>query len=590
MFRLLKKMHPIYWVAILVVVVSIYFHVQIDLTIPDYMGDIVNAVMAKKAVSVIISIGWKMLALCLVSVALMILENYLATMIGSGMARRTRSRLFRKVESFSMEEISRFSTASLITRSTNDVQQVQQVTMMILRVAIMSPIMAVGAIIKIIGKSGQLSMLTMIAVFVLLAVLCAIFIMVSPRFTRIQKANDELNTVTRENLMGLRVIRANNAEDIIQDKFEKVNKKVVDLHLFIGRIMNLINPIMNIIMSGLSLAIIWWGASLINKGAIDMGSVTAFISYSMQLLSSFMMLAMIFIMIPRGMVSARRINEVLDTKVHIVDGIGEQVLIEKDPTLKEQKGVVEFDHVSFRYPNAEADVLSDIHFKAEVGQTIAFIGSTGSGKSTVINLIPRFYDATKGSVRVDGIDVKDYKLHELNNKIGYVPQKGILFRGTVESNIAYGKEMGASLDEVIEASKVAQSHDFVSDFKEGYDHEIAQGGTNVSGGQKQRLSIARAIVKKPEIYIFDDSFSALDYKTDKTLRANLKEYTKGVTTFIVAQRIGTIMDADKIIVLDNGKMVGEGTHKELLKTCNVYQEIAYSQLSKEELDGTKSKK
>lgn len=590
MFRLLKKMHPIYWVAILVVVVSIYFHVQIDLTIPDYMGDIVNAVMAKKAVSVIISIGWKMLALCLVSVALMILENYLATMIGSGMARRTRSRLFRKVESFSMEEISRFSTASLITRSTNDVQQVQQVTMMILRVAIMSPIMAVGAIIKIIGKSGQLSMLTMIAVFVLLAVLCAIFIMVSPRFTRIQKANDELNTVTRENLMGLRVIRANNAEDIIQDKFEKVNKRVVDLHLFIGRIMNLINPIMNIIMSGLSLAIIWWGASLINKGAIDMGSVTAFISYSMQLLSSFMMLAMIFIMIPRGMVSARRINEVLDTKVHIVDGIGEQVLIEKDPTLKEQKGVVEFDHVSFRYPNAEADVLSDIHFRAEVGQTIAFIGSTGSGKSTVINLIPRFYDATEGSVRVDGIDVKDYKLHELNNKIGYVPQKGILFRGTVESNIAYGKEMGASLDEVIEASKVAQSHDFVSDFKEGYNHEIAQGGTNVSGGQKQRLSIARAIVKKPEIYIFDDSFSALDYKTDKTLRANLKEYTKGVTTFIVAQRIGTIMDADKIIVLDNGKMVGEGTHKELLKTCNVYQEIAYSQLSKEELDGTKSKK
>lgn len=590
MFRLLKKMQPIYWVAILVVVVSIYFHVQIDLTIPDYMGDIVNAVMAKKAVSVIISIGWKMLALCLVSVALMILENYLATMIGSGMARRTRSRLFRKVESFSMEEISRFSTASLITRSTNDVQQVQQVTMVILRVAIMSPIMAVGAIIKIIGKSGQLSMLTMIAVFVLLAVLCAIFIMVSPRFTRIQKANDELNTVTRENLMGLRVIRANNAEDIIQDKFEKVNKRVVDLHLFIGRIMNLINPIMNIIMSGLSLAIIWWGASLINKGAIDMGSVTAFISYSMQLLSSFMMLAMIFIMIPRGMVSARRINEVLDTKVHIVDGIGEQVLIEKDPTLKEQKGVVEFDHVSFRYPNAEADVLTDIHFRAEVGQTIAFIGSTGSGKSTVINLIPRFYDATEGSVRVDGIDVKDYKLHELNNKIGYVPQKGILFRGTVESNIAYGKEMGASLDEVIEASKVAQSHDFVSDFKEGYDHEIAQGGTNVSGGQKQRLSIARAIVKKPEIYIFDDSFSALDYKTDKTLRANLKEYTKGVTTFIVAQRIGTIMDADKIIVLDNGKMVGEGTHKELLKTCNVYQEIAYSQLSKEELDGTKSKK
>ena len=590
MFRLLKKMHPIYWVAILVVVVSIYFHVQIDLTIPDYMGDIVNAVMAKKAVSVIISIGWKMLALCLVSVALMILENYLATMIGSGMARRTRSRLFRKVESFSMEEISRFSTASLITRSTNDVQQVQQVTMMILRVAIMSPIMAVGAIIKIIGKSGQLSMLTMIAVFVLLAVLCVIFIMVSPRFARIQKANDELNTVTRENLMGLRVIRANNAEDIIQDKFEKVNKRVVDLHLFIGRIMNLINPIMNIIMSGLSLAIIWWGASLINKGAIDMGSVTAFISYSMQLLSSFMMLAMIFIMIPRGMVSARRINEVLDTKVHIVDGIGEQVLIEKDPTLKEQKGVVEFDHVSFRYPNAEADVLSDIHFRAEVGQTIAFIGSTGSGKSTVINLIPRFYDATEGSVRVDGIDVKDYKLHELNNKIGYVPQKGILFRGTVESNIAYGKEMGASLDEVIEASKVAQSHDFVSDFKEGYNHEIAQGGTNVSGGQKQRLSIARAIVKKPEIYIFDDSFSALDYKTDKTLRANLKEYTKGVTTFIVAQRIGTIMDADKIIVLDNGKMVGEGTHKELLKTCNVYQEIAYSQLSKEELDGGNKKK
>lgn len=590
MLKLLRKMHPIYWLAIAVVVVSIYFHVQIDLTIPDYMGEIVNAVMAKKAVSVIVDIGWKMLGLCLISVILMILENYLATMIGSGLARRTRSRIFRKVESFSMEEISHFSTASLITRSTNDVQQVQQVTMMILRVAIMSPIMAVGAIIKIIGKSGQLSMLTMIAVFVLLAVLCAIFVTVSPRFTRIQKANDDLNTVTRENLMGLRVIRANNAEDIIEEKFEKVNKRVVDLHLFIGRVMNLINPIMNIIMSGLSLAIIWWGASLINKGAIDMGSVTAFISYSMQLLSSFMMLAMIFIMIPRGMVSARRINEVLDTKVHILDGVGEEKIKEGSPELEDQKGMVEFDHVSFRYPNAEVDVLSDIHFRATTGQTIAFIGSTGSGKSTVINLIPRFYDVTSGSVKIDGIDVKDYKLHELNHKIGYVPQKGVLFRGTVESNIAYGKEEGATEEEIMAASKIAQSHEFVTKFKEGYDHEIAQGGTNVSGGQKQRLSIARAIVKKPEIYIFDDSFSALDYKTDKTVRANLKEYTKGVTTFIVAQRIGTIMDADKIIVLDNGRMVGEGTHEELLKTCQVYQEIAYSQLSKEELDGGNKKK
>lgn len=585
MFKLLRKMHPIYWLAIAIIVVSIYFHVQIDLTIPDYMGDIVNAVMAKKAVSVIMEIGWKMLGLCLISVVLMILENFLATMVGSGLARRTRSRLFAKVESFSMEEINRFSTASLITRSTNDVQQVQQVTMMILRVAIMSPIMAIGAIIKIIGKSSQLSMLTMIAVFILLAVLSVIFIVVSPKFTRIQKANDDLNTVTRENLMGLRVIRANNAEDIIEEKFEKVNHRIVDLHLFIGRVMNLINPVMNILMSGLSLAIIWWGASLINKGAIDMGSVTAFISYSMQLLSSFMMLAMIFIMIPRGMVSARRINEVLDTKVHIVDGVGQEKIWEQHPELKREKGTVTFDHVSFRYPNAEVDVLSEIHFTANKGEVIAFIGSTGSGKSTVINLIPRFFDVTSGSVKVDGIDVKEYKIHELNDKIGYVPQKGILFRGTVESNIAYGKEHGATEEEIVEASKVAQSHEFVSQYKDGYDHEIAQGGTNVSGGQKQRLSIARAVVKQPEIYIFDDSFSALDYKTDKTLRAKLKEYTKGVTTFIVAQRIGTIMDADKIIVLDNGRMVGMGTHEELLQSCEVYQEIAYSQLSKEELDG-----
>ena len=585
MFSLLRKMNPIYWVCIVVIIVSIFFHVQIDLTIPDYMGDIVNAVMTKQPVSMIVSIGWKMLGLCLISVLLMILENYLATMVGSGLARHTRQRLFQKVESFSMEEINQFSTASLITRSTNDIQQVQQVTMMVLRIAIMAPIMAIGAIIKIIGKSGQLSLLTMVAVICLLLVLTTLFLLVSPKFTRIQKSNDMLNMVTRENLTGLRVIRANNAEDIQEEKFEQVNSMLVKLNLFVGRAMNLLNPFMNIVMSGLSLSIIWWGASLMNANLIDLGSVTAFISYSMQILSSFMMLTIVFIMFPRGMVSAKRINEVLHKETKITDGIGLEKVYESHPELQGTLGEVEFDHVYFKYPNAQEAVLHDITFTAHKGETIAFIGSTGSGKSTVINLIPRFYDVTSGSIKVDGINVKEYKIEELNNKIGYVPQKGVLFRGTIASNIAYGKE-DATKEEIVAAAKVAQAHSFIEQFPEGYDHEIAQGGTNVSGGQKQRLSIARAIIKKPEIYIFDDSFSALDYKTDKELRSQLKNYTQGVTTFIVAQRIGTIMDADKIIVLDNGKMVGMGTHEELLKNCQVYQEIAYSQLSKEELDGT----
>ncbi|MTM91834.1 ATP-binding cassette domain-containing protein, partial [Turicibacter sanguinis] len=487
------------------------------------------------------------------------------------------------VESFSMQEINQFSNASLITRSTNDITQVQMVFAMGLQVMIKAPILAVWAILKILGKNFEWSLVTAGAVCVLLVMLSIILIFAVPKFKIIQGLTDNLNLVTRENLTGIRVVRAYNAENYQEEKFENANNILTRTHLFTGRIMAIMGPGMTLIMSGLSLAIYWIGAYLIEAAdRMDkiglFSDMVVFSSYSIQVVMAFMMLTMIFIMLPRATVSAKRIMEVLNTPLSIVDGT------KQAPT--DRVGEVEFRNVSFKYPDAEEYVIENISFKANRGETVAFIGSTGSGKSTLINLVPRFYDATEGEVLVDGMNVKDYKQSDLNNKLGYVSQKAVLFAGTVESNIAFGdngRQM-AKLDQVKKAITIAQGRDFVEKMDRTYHSSIAQGGSNVSGGQKQRLAIARAICRDPEIYIFDDSFSALDYKTDRVLRAALRQETKDATHLIVAQRIGTIIHADKIIVLDEGKMVGIGTHQELLKNCEVYRQIAYSQLSKEELE------
>ena len=481
--------------------------------------------------------------------------------------------MYRKVVSFSFEEINRFSTPSLITRSTNDIQQVQMAVVMILRMAISAPITAIWAIFRIQATSATLTAATAVALCVLVAVLITIFVIVMPKFKLIQRLTDRLNGVTRENLTGLRVVRAYNAEQYQEEKFGKVNEEVTRVNLFTNRVMGLMSPFMMLVMNGITLAIYWLGASLINEGSLDFATMTAFSMLAMQVLMAFMMLTMLFIMLPRASVSAKRINEVLETE----NRIGEPA----EPKPFTERATVEMKNVSFRYPDADGYVLKDISFRAKQGDTVAFIGATGSGKSTLVNLIPRFYDATEGEVLVDGVNVREVRQADLRARIGYVPQKGTLFSGTVASNIGYG---GVTDDQKIRsAAEVAMASEFVEQMEEGYDSHISQGGKNVSGGQKQRLSIARAAAIDPEIFIFDDSFSALDYKTDREVRSRLKEYTKNATSLIVAQRIGTIRDADLIIVLDRGVAVGQGTHEELLKTCPVYREIALSQLSKEEL-------
>jgi len=491
--------------------------------------------------------------------------------------------LFNKVESFSMEEINRFSTSSLITRSTNDITQVQMLVTMALQLIIKAPITAVWAITKIAGKGFEWSMATGLAVLILVLMVSLLMIFVMPKFRKMQTLTDNITRVTRENLTGLRVVRAYNAEDYQEDKFETANEELTSTQLFTNRAMTVMMPVMNMLMSGISLAIYWIGAYLIDgAGAADrltiFSDMVVFSQYSVQIIMSFMMMVMMFVMLPRASVSANRINEVLDTDSTILDG-------HETNGMTGHVGEVTFDHVSFKYPDAAEYVLEDISFTAKQGEIVAFIGSTGSGKSTLINLVPRFFDVTEGEVLIDGVNVKDYKLEALYNKIGYVPQKAVLFKGTVDSNVAYGENGGGgySDDEIKKAVQIAQGADFVEQMEGGYNAPIAQGGTNVSGGQKQRLAIARAVCRKPEIYIFDDSFSALDYKTDRILRNELKRETSGITSMIVAQRIGTIMDADQIIVLDEGKIVGSGTHKELLRDCAVYKEIAMSQLSEEEL-------
>ena len=584
MLKLIKNITKREWIIAFISFILIFAQVWLELKMPDYMSEITVLVQTEGSkMSDILMNGGYMLLCAFGSLVAAIIVGYLIANISASFSRKTRKKLFDKVESLATHEVKQFSTSSLITRTTNDITQVEMLVGLGMQLMIKAPITAIWAVTKILNKSWQWSAITAVAVVILLGVIACLIAIVMPRFKIVQKLTDKLNGVTRENLTGIRVVRAFNAENYQEEKFSEVNKKLTNQQLFNQKAFAIMSPIMYMVMYGLTLSIYFVGAYLIKDSLMVnkltlFGDMVVFSSYAMQVIMSFLMLAMIFMMLPRAQVSAKRINEVLDTDISIKDGNfdGET----------EEQGTVEFKNVSFKYPDAEEYLLKNISFKAEKGDTVAFIGSTGSGKSTLINLVPRFYDATDGEVLVDGVNVKDYKAEALHNKLGYVPQKAVMFNGTVNSNVSYGDNGKDNITEekVKEAIKVAQATEFVEKMDHGYDTHIAQGGTNVSGGQKQRLAIARAIARDPEIYIFDDSFSALDYKTDAVLRRELKKYTKNATSLIVAQRIGTIMNADKIIVLDNGECVGMGTHKELLKTCEVYKQIASSQLGEEELE------
>jgi len=584
MIKLFKNLTKKEWLFVGISLVFIIAQVWLDLKLPDYMSEITMLVQIEgSTMSEILTAGGKMLTCALGSLVGSVIVAALAAKVASNFGARLRGNLFDKVQSFTMEEINRFSTSSLITRSTNDITQVQMLVVMGLQAMIKAPILAVWAIIKIYGKSWQWTLTTALAVLFLIVVVGCCVILAMPKFKRLQKLTDDLNRVTRENLIGLRVVRAYNAEEYQERKFEKANTELTGANLFANRVMAMMLPTIQLVMSGLSLGIYWVGAILIQEASMMekmtlFSDMIVFSSYAMQVVMAFMMLIMIFIMLPRASVSAKRILEVLDTKPTIVDG---QITSSKT----ECKGEVEFKNVSFKYPDAEEYVIRNVSFTAKKGETVAFIGSTGCGKSTVVNLVPRFYDVTEGAVLVDGINVKEYSEYALHNKIGYVSQKATLFGGTIKSNVAFGDngKGGFLATDIIEAVSTAQAAEFVEAKEESYDSFVAQGGANLSGGQKQRVSIARAICRHPEIFIFDDSFSALDYKTDRKLRDALKLECADATKLIVAQRIGTVRDADKIVVLDEGGVVGIGTHEQLMKTCEVYQQIAYSQLSKEEL-------
>ena len=587
MFKLLKSFRKKEWLITIVSVCLIVMQVWLELKMPDYMSKVTILVQTEGSkMSDILINGGYMLLCAFGSLVGAVIVGYLIAILSAGFSKKLRGKLFRKVEEMSMSEVNDFSTNSLITRTTNDITQVEMFVGFGLQLLIKAPVTAIWAITKILNKSWEWSMVTAVAVVILLVVIGILTIIVLPKFKIVQKLTDKLNEVTRENLTGIRVVRAFNAEDYQEKKFKNVNDDLTNLQLFNQKSMSIMSPVMYLIMYMLTLIIYFIGAYLIKDAMMAdkialFGDMVVFSSYAMQIIMSFLMLAMIFMILPRAQVSASRINEVLDTDISVKDGNVET---------KKEVGTIEFKNVSFKYPDAEEYVLRNISFKANKGDTVAFIGSTGSGKSTLVNLVVRFYDVTEGEILVDGINIKDYKLEYLYKLIGYVPQKAVMFNGTVYSNIAYGEAKEVITDKAVkEAAKVAQADDFVSKMDDGYTSHIAQGGTNVSGGQKQRLAIARAIAKNPEIYIFDDSFSALDYKTDAVLREELKKYMKDATSLIVAQRIGTIMNADKIIVLDNGTSVGVGTHEELLKSCEVYKEIALSQLSKEELDNAKAK-
>ena len=582
MIRIFKNLKKSDVFCTLAAIVFIVAQVWLDLKMPDYMTEITQLVQTPgNEMSLVLKAGGKMLVCAVGSLISAVIVSVFAAKIATDFGATLRGRLFDKVQSFSMAEVGKFSTASLITRTTNDVMQVQMLIVMGLQAIVKAPIMAVWAVTKISGKSDEWMLSTAAAVAILFLIVCVGIGLVLPKFKKLQKMTDELNRVTGENLTGLRVVRAYNAEEYQENKFEKANDDLTRAHLFTGRAMAFIMPSIQLVMNGLSLAVYWLGAALINSAVMAdkivlFSDMIVFSQYAMQVVMAFMMLVMLFVIYPRASVSAKRILEVLDTPLSIQDG-----KVGKSENGK--RGEVEFRNVTFRYPDAEEDVLDNVSFVAHKGETVAFIGSTGSGKSTVINLVPRFYDATGGEVLVDGVNVKDYTQRALRNKIGYVSQKATLFSGTVRSNVSFG-DCGHDVDgNIVEAVYTAQAAEFVEKMENGYDAHIAQGGSNLSGGQKQRLSIARAVCRNPEIMIFDDSFSALDYKTDRELRNRLNTDCRDCTKLIVAQRIGTIRDADRIIVLDEGKVVGMGTHEELMRDCEVYRQIAYSQLSKEEL-------
>lgn len=575
MLKLIKYLKP-FLLPLILLVAMVYIQVAANLTLPDYMAKIINTGIVGKDNHYIWTTGGWMLLIALGGTVAMVLVGFLAARVATGFAKALREKIFTKIESFSLAEFNSFSTASLITRSTNDIQQIQMVTVMILRLALMAPITGIWAIYKAYQVAPSMTWIMALSVGVLLLIISTIFAVALPKFRQLQKLVDKLNLISREILTGLRVIRAFNTEKDEEKKFDIANVELTNANLFVNRIMVIMQPIMMLIMNGAALLIVWTGAHLINSGSLEIGNMIAFMQYSMQVIFSFLMISIIFIMVPRGSVSGQRINEVLTVEPVIKDP--------KSPVpIKNIKsGLVEFKDVTFSYPGADSPTLENVSFTATPGQTTAFIGSTGSGKSTLINLVPRFYDTTEGSVKIDNVDVKAMLLEDLYSKIGYVPQTAVLFSGTVESNVKYGAP-NINEQQVSRAIEIAQAKDFVAGLTDGTNSPIAQGGTNVSGGQKQRLSIARAIARDPEIYIFDDSFSALDFKTDASLREALNKATKNKTVLIVAQRISTIMNADKIIVLDEGRIVGQGRHKDLMKSCEVYREIAASQLSEEEL-------
>lgn len=623
MFKLYKKLRPVDWILLVVLVGLTVLQVYCTMTLADFVQDIIKSItflgyknnpaglpvelmplynalgdwsnftaeslgalgITGESAEMLLSIagtttgdiwyhGGMMLLVAAGSMLCQISVGLIASFVSSNHSANIRSAIYKKVDGFSIFEREKFSTPSLITRTTNDVQQVQMANILMLRMAVAAPITAIWAVCKIQAASMQLTIATAVAVVLLIIFLMLLMIFVIPKFKIMQKLVDGLNGVSRENLTGLRVVRAYNAEEYQEKKFGEANEKITKTQLFTSRMMSLLSPIMMLIMNGITLAIYWLGATLINAGELDLATMTAFTMLASQIIMSFMMLMFMFVLMPRAQVSASRINQVLETKSSIAEP-------ETDAERTEE-GTLEFKNVSFAYPDSELPVIKNISFKAQKGDTVAFIGSTGSGKSTLVNLVPRFFDVTEGQILVDGADVKTIKQKTLRKLIGYVPQKGVLFTGTVRENIAFGNPE-ISNDEVVAAAKAAEADGFIMQMEKGYDSEISQGGKNVSGGQKQRLSIARAVAVKPEFFIFDDSFSALDYKTDKKVRENLKKVAEGATKLIVAQRIGTIMDANRIVVLDKGEAVGVGTHKDLLESCEVYREIALSQLSKEEL-------
>lgn len=567
----------------IVLVIFTYFTVIANLWLPDKMAVIVNDGIVAQNLDAIWHNGLQMIGVTVIGGICAVVTGFLSARIATGLAKKLREKVFTRIEKYSLADFKSFSTASLITRSTNDVQQIQMTTTMLLRIALMAPLMAIGGIQKALQNAPDMAWIIALGVAVLLVVIVILFRIAVPKFKKLQELVDRLNLVTRENLTGLRVVRAFHNEKIEQKKFRKTNSDLTNLNLFVNRLMSTLDPVMTLVMNLSGVAIVWIGSHMISAETLEIGNMLAFLQYAMQVIISFLMISVVFIMVPRAAVSVKRVGEILDTEPTINDP-------EKPKSLtKNGNGKIEFRDVTFTYPDADLPIITDINFTAEPGQTTAFIGSTGSGKSTLINLIPRFYDVSAGQILLDGVDIRDLKLEDLYSQIGYVPQKGVLFSGDIASNITYGNE--SADDKLVKKSaEIAQATDFIEKNKEGYKHAISQGGSNVSGGQRQRLSIARALAVNPNVYIFDDSFSALDFKTDAKLRSALGKETKNKTMLIVGQRINTIIDADKIIVLDEGKIVGQGTHKQLMKTCEIYQEIANSQLSEEEINNIGSLK